>query len=143
MSQGGVEGDEGVSVLNMKGLPPSEAMLGRRQIRACSVDLGRAEEQTAAQELAAALGGCGAALLPATAQDDSLPEVARASQAGGPTAMCEPKLNEVLRLPGLAPPLKEKVPTAPTARKVKPVQDAEGIVLGAIMRLQMQCGESE
>lgn len=117
-------------------------MLGRKQIRACSVDL----DKTAGKELAAALGDLGGASESAasapTAQDQPL-EVLQGFQADGTTSMCEPRLSDALRLPGTAPPLKDPVPTAPAARKVKPVQDADVVVRGAIMMLQMQSGEEE
>jgi len=122
-----VEEDRG-GLLVMKGLPPSEAMLARRQIRACSVDLGKAPE--ASEEAATSsshqeqedIGMAAGAKLAPLAYD------------GGNFSLPSPTVAEKWAM-GPSEPLAK---AAPPERKVKPVQDAQTVVLEAIRKLTMQ-----
>jgi len=96
------------TVMNLKGLPPSEAMLSRKQFRACSVDL-----------------------------TDTLPQVVPDSRASSRAAHREPprahaSLAEIVP-PG--PPKGDTTAASPTKRKVKPVLDSLTIVTDAISKL--------
>jgi hypothetical protein len=104
----------GQSVLRMKGLPPSEAMLSRRVIRACSVDHGREDPMAVTPVADDAIQGTSAGV------EKQEP---RHAGAGGAVA----GLQALSDLQG------------PHARKVKPVQDADTVVRAAaeaILRLQ-------
>jgi len=103
----------GTGILRMKGLPPSEAMLGRREMRACSVDLGRDPAGAAAADPASQAPGTLSPGVPSSPK--SLLHAIRAA----------------------APPPAPRAFLAPT-RKVKPVADAEVLVREAIMKLERQ-----
>lgn len=86
-------------------------MLSRREIRACSVDLGRDQIGTTA-----------------------VGTVAQTPTELSPTMQASPKsLLQMIQ----APPSNHSAFLAPK-RKVKPVQDAETLVREAIMKLEMQ-----
>jgi hypothetical protein len=112
----------GQSVLRMKGLPPSEAMLSRRVIRACSVDHGREDLLAVTPVADDAIQGTSAGV------EKQEP---RHAGAGGAVA----GLQALSDLQVFAP----KTSQGPHARKVKPVQDADTVVreaAEAILRLQ-------
>lgn len=132
-----VEGKEdhddmvGRSVMNLKGLPPSEAMLSRKQFRACSVDLTNNAKQGEAQPslllpgLLAVAGGAGVGGGPGRplgeASGDAVAEALRGAKGGA--------------LAGRAGGTSADRQTSPTNRKVKPVQDSLLIVTDAIAKL--------
>jgi len=96
-------------ILCLKGLPPSEAMLSRRMIRACSVDLSQEGQQASNFEAPQSFSEGGN-----LGQLDIL-------KAAQKIAMSSKAL--------------DKAGGAPSWRKVKPVQEADTVLKGAVARL--------
>jgi len=136
-----VEEQPGRSVMRLKGLPPSEAMLSRKQFRANSVDLTdstkqQAEIQQSQQALLDSLSA-GAANTGEVAMAGASTEATGATSSSSGAAEAQ-----LLRgLEGLVPPsaLRAGVDPSepsPVKRKVKPVQDSLSIVTDAIAKLR-------
>jgi hypothetical protein len=118
-SRGNDDGDK----FCLKGLPPSEAMLGRREIRACSLD---ADPVTFVEQL-----------------NTVLPPDAQITGSTGPPGPVQAVDTSSSRTdPALAHPSSRSCAASAPAlvRKVKPVQDAATVVQGAIARLDDLAG---
>lgn len=115
----------GTDIFCLKGLPPSEAMLSRREMRACSVDH---DPITFAEQLNAILPS---GSLDSTCDVASHDTVAIDSVGYSVSPLVEPAVIPFSQRPPVALPME---------RKVKPVLDATLLVQGAIARLDDLAG---
>lgn len=114
------------AVFLMKGLPPQEAMLARKQYRAISVDLTNAKSNDSSNDSKSTPAVNELALASALDNKDKLPNIAA-------------------QFPGLpqAPPVKPDAQTLAKARTIKQGLDPEMLVADAIAKLEMVQGRGD